>query len=254
MLISERGFSTTVNGIERIESQSIPGIGMLKIYFQPGTDIGARHCANLGADEHDPAHRAARDDAADHHPVQRLERPGRAAHALERDAPRAADLRLRPELHPGEALHHPGPLDAGAVRRQAAADQRRHRPAPARRQGPVALRRGQRAQQRERHPAGRDGPHRQPRVQRPHELEPRRGGGVRQHPGQDRRRRRPCCWATWPGSPTPSPTRPTSCGSTAAGRPTWRSSSTPTPRRWRWSTPCATCCRRSRRPRPTGSI
>src|SRR5450432_2343045 len=41
VLISERGFSTTVNGIERIESQSIPGLGLLKIYFQPGTDIGA---------------------------------------------------------------------------------------------------------------------------------------------------------------------------------------------------------------------
>ena len=40
VLISERGFSTTVNGIARIESQSIPGIGLLKIYFQPGTDIG----------------------------------------------------------------------------------------------------------------------------------------------------------------------------------------------------------------------
>ncbi|HTB58976.1 MAG TPA: efflux RND transporter permease subunit [Polyangia bacterium] len=41
VLISERGFSTTVNGIERIESQSIPGIGILKIYFQPGAEIGA---------------------------------------------------------------------------------------------------------------------------------------------------------------------------------------------------------------------
>src|SRR4051812_15118859 len=41
VLISERGFSTTVNGIERIESQSIPGIGILRVYFQPGTEIGA---------------------------------------------------------------------------------------------------------------------------------------------------------------------------------------------------------------------
>src|SRR5664279_232449 len=41
VLISERAFSTTVNGIERIESQSIPGIGILKIYFQPGAEIGA---------------------------------------------------------------------------------------------------------------------------------------------------------------------------------------------------------------------
>lgn len=41
VLISERAYSTTVNGIERIESQSVPGIGMLKIYFQPGSEIGA---------------------------------------------------------------------------------------------------------------------------------------------------------------------------------------------------------------------
>src|SRR5579862_786234 len=40
VIISERAFSTTVNGIARIESQSIPGIGLLKVYFQPGTDIG----------------------------------------------------------------------------------------------------------------------------------------------------------------------------------------------------------------------
>src|SRR3954464_5825075 len=41
VLISECAYSTTVNGIERIESQSIPGIGMLKVYFQPDSDIGS---------------------------------------------------------------------------------------------------------------------------------------------------------------------------------------------------------------------
>ncbi len=40
VFISERAYSTTVNGISRIESQSLPSIGMLKVYFQPGTDIG----------------------------------------------------------------------------------------------------------------------------------------------------------------------------------------------------------------------
>jgi multidrug efflux pump subunit AcrB len=40
VFISERAYSTTVNGISRIESQSIPGVGLLKVYFQPGTDIG----------------------------------------------------------------------------------------------------------------------------------------------------------------------------------------------------------------------
>src|SRR5580698_6787469 len=40
VIVSERAYSTTVNGIEHIESQSINGIGILKVYFQPGTDIG----------------------------------------------------------------------------------------------------------------------------------------------------------------------------------------------------------------------
>jgi multidrug efflux pump subunit AcrB len=41
VFISERAYSTTVNGISRIESQSIPGIGILKVYFQQGADIGS---------------------------------------------------------------------------------------------------------------------------------------------------------------------------------------------------------------------
>jgi len=41
VLISERAYSTTVNGIERIESQAIPGVGLLRVYFQPGSEIGA---------------------------------------------------------------------------------------------------------------------------------------------------------------------------------------------------------------------
>jgi multidrug efflux pump subunit AcrB len=40
VLITERAYSTSVNGIERIESQSMPSTGLLKVFFQPGTDIG----------------------------------------------------------------------------------------------------------------------------------------------------------------------------------------------------------------------
>src|SRR6195256_2264201 len=40
VLVSERAYSTTVNGIDHIESLSIPGQGILKIFFQPGSDIG----------------------------------------------------------------------------------------------------------------------------------------------------------------------------------------------------------------------
>jgi CzcA family heavy metal efflux pump len=35
----ERGLTTTVNDIEHIESTSIPGMGIEKIYFQPGVDV-----------------------------------------------------------------------------------------------------------------------------------------------------------------------------------------------------------------------
>jgi multidrug efflux pump subunit AcrB len=38
--ISERAVSTTVNGIEHIDSQSMNGLGILKIYFYPEADIG----------------------------------------------------------------------------------------------------------------------------------------------------------------------------------------------------------------------
>jgi len=41
VLLSERAYSSTVNGISKIESLSVPGIGLLRIYFQPGIEIGA---------------------------------------------------------------------------------------------------------------------------------------------------------------------------------------------------------------------
>ena len=40
-LYSERSITTSVNGVSRIESTSTPGIGLVKIYFQDGVDIGA---------------------------------------------------------------------------------------------------------------------------------------------------------------------------------------------------------------------
>ena len=40
VFISERAYSTTVNDIEHIESNSINGLGILKVYFQPDTDVG----------------------------------------------------------------------------------------------------------------------------------------------------------------------------------------------------------------------
>jgi CzcA family heavy metal efflux pump len=39
VLLSERGLSSTVNGVSRIESQSEYGVGLVKVFFQPGTNI-----------------------------------------------------------------------------------------------------------------------------------------------------------------------------------------------------------------------
>src|SRR5882724_11880634 len=32
---TERAFTTTVNDLEHIESQSMPGVGVIKVFFQP---------------------------------------------------------------------------------------------------------------------------------------------------------------------------------------------------------------------------
>src|ERR1700735_3846413 len=39
--IYERYLTTTVGNIEHIESQTLTGIGVVKIYFQPGSNIAA---------------------------------------------------------------------------------------------------------------------------------------------------------------------------------------------------------------------
>ncbi|AFS53228.1 efflux RND transporter permease subunit [Leptospirillum ferriphilum] len=41
VLIAERAYSTTVNGISRIESESINGTGLIKIYFHQNESLGA---------------------------------------------------------------------------------------------------------------------------------------------------------------------------------------------------------------------
>src|SRR6201985_2324721 len=37
----ERSLSTTVNDIEHIEAQSLPGVGIVKVFFQAGVNISA---------------------------------------------------------------------------------------------------------------------------------------------------------------------------------------------------------------------
>jgi hypothetical protein len=39
--ISERAMTTTVNSIEHIESQSLSGVGLIRVFFQPNADVGS---------------------------------------------------------------------------------------------------------------------------------------------------------------------------------------------------------------------
>ncbi len=116
----ERGLTTTVNDIEHIESQSLTGISVIKIYFQPGAKIEAATAQVTAVSQTAVRQMPPGDDAAVHHPLQRVERPHPADRPRERLAQRAAALRLRHELHPRRRRHHPGRAAPLAVRRQAA--------------------------------------------------------------------------------------------------------------------------------------
>src|SRR5882757_2960630 len=64
--IYERILTTTVNDIEHTESQSLPGVAVVKIFFRPGANIAARHqlfrvkCANLAGGIEQPYPQRAR--------------------------------------------------------------------------------------------------------------------------------------------------------------------------------------------------
>ncbi len=75
----ERILGTTVNDIQHIESQSLYGIGVVKIYFQPGANVVNVQRPGDGhrADVHPPG--PGRHPAAAGHRVQRQQRARAAA-------------------------------------------------------------------------------------------------------------------------------------------------------------------------------
>ena len=88
----ERTLSAQVNDIEHIESQSLPGYGVVKVFFQPTR----QHQRRAGADHRGLAD-GAEAAAAGHHAalraqLQRLERADPAARALQRFAVRRRKL------------------------------------------------------------------------------------------------------------------------------------------------------------------
>ena len=125
--LSERAMSTSVSGISRIESQTIAGNAILRVYFEPGSDIGGAiaQISSVSAT------------------VTRVMPPGTqppvvlrynasnvpvAQMTLEGQRPdRATALRLRAQLPSLAPLHDSRPCHARALRWQAAADHGRRR-------------------------------------------------------------------------------------------------------------------------------
>ena len=77
----ERYATTIVNDIEHVESQSYPGIAVIKLFFQPGVNIDLAMAQVTAFGQTVAAEYAARGTATADPQVQRLERPDPAAGA-----------------------------------------------------------------------------------------------------------------------------------------------------------------------------
>ena len=97
--IVERALTTTVNNIEHMESQSIRGNSVIKMFFQPGTDVNGSVAQGDGPQPDPDQAAAARDHATADLAIQRLRRAGDHAQSGQRSIVRDGDRRSRPKLH-----------------------------------------------------------------------------------------------------------------------------------------------------------
>ena len=97
------------------------------LFLSARQDRGGRRPGD-GHEPGDPEGHAARHRPAVHRPVQRHQRPDRADRRQQRHADRAADLRLRRQLHHPAARRRAGGARAPTVGRQVAAGDGRSRP------------------------------------------------------------------------------------------------------------------------------
>ena len=75
---SQYSISANVNGIKDIEAQTMNGLSVQKIYFQPDVNLDLAIAQIVSGDERHPRADAARHPAADRRAVQRLQRAGAA--------------------------------------------------------------------------------------------------------------------------------------------------------------------------------
>ena len=136
--LSERTLTTTVNDIEHIESQSLNGIAVIKVFFQPHVQIGTAVAQITAVAQTQLRQLPAGHHSSADHPVQRVQRADSAARPLRPGALRTATQRLRPELHPHPVGHCRGRIHPLSVWRQAAPGAGGYQSAGAAGQGAVA--------------------------------------------------------------------------------------------------------------------
>ena len=108
MLNFQRALTTTVNDIEHIEGTSYTGVGIVKVFFQPGVDISTANAqvTAIAADR-------AEADAAQHHAaadpeLQRLDRADHPARARRQGPVGAGGVRPRHQHRAHAAGHGAG--------------------------------------------------------------------------------------------------------------------------------------------------
>ena len=92
---SEYALSSSVNGIQDIEAQTINGISVQKVFFQPDVNLDLAIAQIVAGNQLDPRLDAPGHPAAGGCPIQCIERSGAADRPLLGHAQRAAALRLR---------------------------------------------------------------------------------------------------------------------------------------------------------------
>ena len=131
----EFSISSSVNGIKDIESQTLNGISVQKIFFQPDVNLDLAIAQIVAGTNSMRGIMPPGIQAADRRPVQRVERAGAADRPELRHAQRAAALRLRhlspapapradPRRDPADAVGRTLPPDHGRSRSGEAAGAR----------------------------------------------------------------------------------------------------------------------------------
>jgi len=119
---NERGLTTVVSDIEHIESQSLAGVAVIKVFFQPNANIQKRHRAGSGFGAIAIAPTAAGDHAAAGDQIFGIEHSGHATGIVQPDLVGTILVRCRCQYLAAATDHHSRRRRALSLRRQEPGD------------------------------------------------------------------------------------------------------------------------------------